>query len=69
MGVTGSNTRRAFSAALNLHGLLADWNEIAAKGWLAPLLSRERQERGDPQKAAFPVRSPMSTGRSELRDR
>jgi hypothetical protein len=31
--------------ALNLHGLLAHWEEAAAAGWLATLIDWEEQER------------------------
>ena len=31
--------------ALNLHGLLAHWEEAAAAGWLAMLIDWEEQER------------------------
>ncbi len=31
--------------ALNLHGLLAHWQEVAAAGWLASLIDWEEQER------------------------
>jgi DNA replication protein DnaC len=43
--MTESDTQRARAAALNLHGLLAHWNEVAAEAWLAPLLGWEEQER------------------------
>src|SRR5665213_4598823 len=33
------------TAALNLHGLLAHWNEVAAEAWVTPLLGWEEQER------------------------
>ena len=33
------DTQRARAAALNLHGLLAHWSEIASQDWLTPLLS------------------------------
>ena len=43
--MTEPDTQRARAAALNLHGLLAHWNEVAAEAWLTPLLDWEEQER------------------------
>ena len=43
--MTEADTQRARAAALNLHGLLAHWSEIAAEPWLTPLLGWEEQER------------------------
>jgi DNA replication protein DnaC len=43
--MTEPDTQRARAAALNLHGLLAHWNEVAAEPWLMPLLGWEEQER------------------------
>jgi hypothetical protein len=43
--MTEPDTQRARAAALNLHGLLAHWNEIAAEAWVTPLLGWEEQER------------------------
>ena len=37
--------QRARAVALNLHGLLAHWNEAAAQDWVAALLDWEEQER------------------------
>jgi hypothetical protein len=45
MRMTEPDTQRARAAALNLHGLLAHWNEAAAEAWLTPLLGWEEQER------------------------
>ena len=36
--MTEPDTQRARAAALNLHGLLAHWNEVAAEPWVTPLL-------------------------------
>jgi hypothetical protein len=36
--MTEHDTQRARAAALNLHGLLAHWNEVAAETWVMPLL-------------------------------
>jgi len=43
--MTEPDTQRARAAALNLHGLLAHWNEVAAEPWVTPLLGWEEQER------------------------
>ena len=43
--MTEPDTQRARAAALNLHGLLAHWNEVAAEAWVTPLLGWEEQER------------------------
>ena len=43
--MTEPDTRRARAAALNLHGLLAHWNEVASEAWVTPLLGWEEQER------------------------
>ena len=43
--MTEPDTQRTRAAALNLHGLLAHWNEVAAEAWVAPLLGWEEQER------------------------
>jgi len=43
--MTEPDTLRARAAALHLHGLLAHWPEVAAAGWLAPLLDWEHEER------------------------
>ena len=32
--MTEPDTQRARAAALNLHGLLAHWNEVAAEAWV-----------------------------------
>jgi DNA replication protein DnaC len=37
--------QRTRAAALQLHGLLAHWNEVAAEPWLVSLLGCEEQER------------------------
>jgi len=37
--------QRARAAALNLHGLLAHWSEVATQDWVATLLDWEEQER------------------------
>lgn len=42
---TEPDTQRARAAALNLHGLLAHWSEIASQAWVTPLLGWEEQER------------------------
>ena len=42
---TERDPQRARAGALNLHGLLAHWSEIASQDWLTPLLSWEEQER------------------------
>jgi hypothetical protein len=43
--MTEPDTQRARAAALNLHGLLAHWSEVAAEAWVTPLLGWEEQER------------------------
>jgi DNA replication protein DnaC len=43
--MTEPDTQRARAAALNLHGLLAHWNEVASEAWVTPLLGWEEQER------------------------
>lgn len=43
--MTESDTRRARAGALNLHGLLAHWSEIASEAWIDTLLGREERER------------------------
>ena len=43
--MTEPDTQRARAAALNLHGLLAHWNEVSTEPWLVPLLGWEEQER------------------------
>jgi hypothetical protein len=43
--MTEPGTQRARAAALNLHGLLAHWSEVAGEPWLTPLLGWEEQER------------------------
>jgi hypothetical protein len=43
--MTEPDTQRARATALNLHGLLAHWNEVAAEAWVTPLLGSEEQER------------------------
>ncbi|GLR69079.1 IstB helper protein [Acidocella aquatica] len=43
--MTDPDTMRARTAALNLHGLLAHWGEVANQSWIAPLLDWEEQER------------------------
>ena len=43
--MTESDTLRARAEALNLHGLLAHWSEVATEAWLAPMLDWEEQER------------------------
>ena len=43
--MTEPDTQRARAAALNLHGLLAHWNEVAAEPWVMQLLGWEEQER------------------------
>ena len=39
------DTQQARAGALNLHGLLAHWNEVATEAWVAALLGWEEQER------------------------
>ena len=43
--MTERDTRRDRASALNLHGLLAHWGEIASETWVASLLGWEEQER------------------------
>jgi DNA replication protein DnaC len=43
--MTEPDTVRARAEALNLHGLLAHWPEVATEAWVAPLLGWEEQER------------------------
>ena len=43
--MTERDTRRDLASALNLHGLLAHWGEIASETWVASLLGWEEQER------------------------
>ena len=43
--MTESDTRRARAGALNLHGLLAHWSEIANEAWIDTLLGWEERER------------------------
>jgi hypothetical protein len=40
-----ADTQRPGAAALNSHGLLAHWNDVAAEAWVMPLLRWEEQER------------------------
>ena len=42
---TERDTLRARAAALNLHGLLTHWGEVASEPWVASLLGWEEQER------------------------
>jgi hypothetical protein len=42
--MTEPDTQCARAAALNLHGLLAHWSEVAAEAWVTPLLGWEEQE-------------------------
>ena len=42
---TERDTRRDRAAALNLHGLLAHWSEVASETWVTSLLGWEEQER------------------------
>jgi DNA replication protein DnaC len=44
--MTDPQALRTRAAALQLHGLLAHWAEVAGQPWLAPLLDWEEQERG-----------------------
>ena len=39
------DTQRARAGALNLHGLLAHWSEVASQDWVTALLGWEEQER------------------------
>ncbi len=43
--MTEPDTRRARAGALNLHGLLAHWSEIASEAWVDTLLGWEERER------------------------
>ncbi len=43
--MTEPDAMRARASALNLHGLLAHWGEIAEQTWLTQLLNWEEQER------------------------
>ena len=43
--MTERDTRRDRASALNLHGLLAHWGEIASETWVTSLLGWEEQER------------------------
>ena len=43
--MTERDTRRDRASALNLHGLLAHWGEIAGETWVTSLLGWEEQER------------------------
>ena len=43
--MTERDTRRDRATALNLHGLLAHWGEIASETWVTSLLGWEEQER------------------------
>ena len=43
--MTDRDTLRARAEALNLHGLLAHWREVASADWVASLLGWEEQER------------------------
>jgi DNA replication protein DnaC len=45
MKMTEPDAMRARASALNLHGLLAHWGEIAEQTWLTQLLNWEEQER------------------------
>ena len=42
---TEHDTQRARATALNLHGLLAHWGEVASETWVTSLLGWEEQER------------------------
>ena len=42
---TERDPQRARAGALNLHGLLAHWGEVAGEDWVAALLGWEEQER------------------------
>jgi DNA replication protein DnaC len=44
--MTERDTLRARAGALNLHGLLAHWSEVASQAWVTALLDWEEQERG-----------------------
>jgi DNA replication protein DnaC len=44
--MTERDTLRARAGALNLHGLLAPWGEVASQAWVTALLDWEEQERG-----------------------
>jgi DNA replication protein DnaC len=43
--MTERDTRQARAGALNLHGLLAHWGEVAGETWVSALLGWEEQER------------------------
>ena len=43
--MTEHDTQRARASALNLHGLLAHWGEVAGEAWVTALLGWEEQER------------------------
>ena len=43
--MTDHDAQRARAGALNLHGLLAHWGEVASEAWVAALLGWEEQER------------------------
>jgi len=43
--MTEHDTLRARAVALNLHGLLAHWGEVASQAWVTALLGWEEQER------------------------
>ena len=68
--MTERDTRRDRASALNLHGLLAHWGEIASETWVASLLGWEEQERARrslERRFALPIlaassRSATSTG-------
>ena len=43
--MTDRDTQRARAGALNLHGMLAHWSEVAGEAWVTSLLGWEEQER------------------------
>jgi hypothetical protein len=43
--MTERETQRTRAVALNLHGLLAHWGEVASEAWVTSLLGWEEQER------------------------
>jgi DNA replication protein DnaC len=43
--MTERDTQQARASALNLHGLLAHWGEVAGEAWVSTLLGWEEQER------------------------
>jgi DNA replication protein DnaC len=43
--MTERDTQQARAGALNLHGLLAHWGEVAGEAWVSALLGWEEQER------------------------